>query len=236
MEPDEFLRGLDEPPEVLRSMDAFLADRRDFDPSTWDADQEAAARATVVEQHSKRLTPVTRPHVMAGSVGAMFGYDPLAILPSVEAPIVALAAADDDEGTSRASLVDAQRALAAAGRPPIRVVRLPDAGHNLMRYRPREVVGGHPRAREYHRPMSDAHRPDDACRRTSARSSTRSRRRSARSPSRAEAQIEGDGAAHPDASGRSRRRSARSSSRSARTPTARASSARRNASIGCTRS
>ena len=44
MEPDEFLRGLDEPPEVLRSMAAFLADRRDFDPATWDADEEAGAR------------------------------------------------------------------------------------------------------------------------------------------------------------------------------------------------
>jgi pimeloyl-ACP methyl ester carboxylesterase len=139
MDPDEFLRGLEEPPEVLRSMDAFLADRRDFDPSTWDVDQEAAARATVVEQHSKRLTPVTRPHVVAGSVGAIFTYDPLRVLPSVEAPILALAAADDDEGTSRASLIDAQRALAGAGRSPVRVVRFPDAGHNLMRYRPRQV-------------------------------------------------------------------------------------------------
>ena len=37
---DEFLRGLDEPPEVMRSMDAWLADRRGFDPATWDADQE----------------------------------------------------------------------------------------------------------------------------------------------------------------------------------------------------
>ena len=40
MEADEFLRGIDEPPEVLRSMSAFLADRRRFDPASWDADQE----------------------------------------------------------------------------------------------------------------------------------------------------------------------------------------------------
>jgi pimeloyl-ACP methyl ester carboxylesterase len=83
LEPEEFLRGLDEPPEVLRSMDAFLADRRDFDPATWDADQEAAARATIVEQHSKRLTPVTRPHALAARVGAMFANEPLMVLPSV---------------------------------------------------------------------------------------------------------------------------------------------------------
>ena len=63
---DEFLRGLDEPPEVLRSMDAFLADRAAFDPATWDADQERAARATVVETHAGRVVPVTRPHVPRG--------------------------------------------------------------------------------------------------------------------------------------------------------------------------
>lgn len=139
VEPEEFLRALDEPPEVLRTIEAFLADRRDFDPSTWDADQEQAARATVVEAHSKRLTPATRPHAVTGSVEAMFGYDPLVVLASVEAPIVALQAADDEDGTHGLALADAQRALAAAGRPPIRVLRFPDVGHNLMRYRPREV-------------------------------------------------------------------------------------------------
>ena len=51
---DEFLRGLDEPPEVMRSLDAFLADRAAFDPATWDADQDRAARATVVETHAGR--------------------------------------------------------------------------------------------------------------------------------------------------------------------------------------
>ena len=34
MDVDEFLRGLDEPPEVMRSMTAFLADRAAFDPAT----------------------------------------------------------------------------------------------------------------------------------------------------------------------------------------------------------
>jgi len=139
LDPDEFLRGLGEPPEVLRSMDAFLADRRDFDAATWETDQEQAARATVVEQHSGRLTPATRPHAVTGSVEAMFAYDPLVVLPSVEAPILALAAADDENGTAAAALRDAQGALASAGRPPIRVIRFPDSGHNLMRYRPREV-------------------------------------------------------------------------------------------------
>src|SRR4029077_12370909 len=31
MDADEFLRGLDEPPEVMRSLRAFLADRKAFD-------------------------------------------------------------------------------------------------------------------------------------------------------------------------------------------------------------
>src|SRR3954454_4565607 len=37
---EEFLRGLDEPPAVMASMAAWLADRRGFDPATWDTDQE----------------------------------------------------------------------------------------------------------------------------------------------------------------------------------------------------
>ena len=63
---DEFLRGLDEPPEVLRSMTAFLADRAAFDPGTWDADQQRAARATVVETHAGKVVPSTRPHAVGG--------------------------------------------------------------------------------------------------------------------------------------------------------------------------
>ena len=55
---DEFLRGLDEPPEVMRSMGAFLADRQAFDPTTWDADQQRAAAATVVETHAGKVVPV----------------------------------------------------------------------------------------------------------------------------------------------------------------------------------
>ena len=77
MDVDEFLRGLDEPPEVMRSMAAFLADRAAFDPATWDADQERAARASVVETHAGKVVPSTRPHAVEASVRAMFEYDPL---------------------------------------------------------------------------------------------------------------------------------------------------------------
>jgi pimeloyl-ACP methyl ester carboxylesterase len=136
---EEFLRGLDEPPEVMRSMTAFLEDRAAFDPTTWDDDQQRAARATVVETHAGRVVPATRPHAVDACVRAMFGYDPLATLSAITAPIVALLAADD-EGRSRARALDmASAARLAAGRTAIRSVVFPDAGHNLMRYRPRDV-------------------------------------------------------------------------------------------------
>ncbi len=90
---DEFLRGLDEPPEVMRSMDAFLADRVAFDPATWDPDQERAARATVVETHAGKVVPATRPHALEASVRAMFGYRPAVVLATVPAPVVAMVGA-----------------------------------------------------------------------------------------------------------------------------------------------
>ena len=139
LDPDEFLRGLDEPPEVLRSMANFLADRRDFDPATWDADQERSARATVIEMPSKRVVPATRPHAVAGVVNAMFDYDPSLILPSVSAPIAALVAGERGDDEHSQALAEVQANRAAAGRPLIRVAGLAGAGHSLRRYRPREV-------------------------------------------------------------------------------------------------
>ena len=104
---DEFLRGIDEPPEVMRSMAAFLADRQAFDPATWDTDQEQAARATVVETHAGRVVPATRPHAAEASVRAMFAYDPLTTLAAVAAPVTALLSADDEAGTRATALADA---------------------------------------------------------------------------------------------------------------------------------
>ena len=140
VDPDEFLRGLDEPPEVMRSLGAFLADRRGFDPASWDADQKRAAEATVVETHAGRVVPSTRPHALEACVRAMFTYDPSATLAAIEAPVLALMAADDETG-SRARALDAvSTARVAAGQRPIEVVRFGLDGHNLMRYRPREVA------------------------------------------------------------------------------------------------
>jgi len=122
---DEFLRGLDEPPEVLASLDAFLADRRGYDPATWDDDQDRAARATVVETVAGRVVPATRPHALEASVRAMFDYRPADVLARVTAPIVALAATSPPPDL---------------GRVRIDVIRLSAVGHNLMRYRPDEVT------------------------------------------------------------------------------------------------
>jgi pimeloyl-ACP methyl ester carboxylesterase len=140
LEPWEFLRGLDEPPEVFRSMPAYLADRAGFDPGTWDADQERAARAAVVELPAGHVEPAVHPHVRDACVEAMFGYDPVATLAAVARPIVALAAADDEEGTHGRTLSATASALAHPGRPPLRVARFPTDGHNLLRYRPAEVA------------------------------------------------------------------------------------------------
>ncbi len=137
---DEFLRGIDEPPEVMASLEAFLADREGFDPATWDADQDRAARATVVETHAGHVVPATRPHALEASVRAMFAYEPRSVLASVAAPVVALVAGDDEDRGRRLALEEASRGRVAAGRPPIEVASFPSTGHNLMRYRPAEVA------------------------------------------------------------------------------------------------
>jgi pimeloyl-ACP methyl ester carboxylesterase len=129
---EEFLRTLDEPPEVMRSMTAYLADRRSWDPATWDADQEAAARAAVVETPAGRLVPATRPHALEACVRTMFEYRPSDVLPNVEAPIVAVRrrTPGDDDTTGIAGDVPAG----------IGVIDLSAPGHNLLRYRPDEVT------------------------------------------------------------------------------------------------
>jgi pimeloyl-ACP methyl ester carboxylesterase len=137
---DEFLRGLDEPPEVLRSLDAWLADRRNFDPASWDADQERAARDAVVETGAGHLLRAVRPHVVEAVVRAMFAYEPGETLALVAAPVTALVALASGEPAPRlAELRRAAAARVAAGRGPIQVAGFPSDAHNLIRYRPAEV-------------------------------------------------------------------------------------------------
>ena len=134
---DEFLRGLDEPPEIMASMGAYLADRRGWDPVSWDADQERAARAAVVETAAGRLVPATRPHGLDAAVRTMFAYDPIPALALVTAPVVAirrLTAGDETAASPGRDALDL--------RPPggLTIVDVAAPGHNLLRYRPDEVT------------------------------------------------------------------------------------------------
>jgi pimeloyl-ACP methyl ester carboxylesterase len=124
----------------MSSLASFLADRAAYDPPSWDADQERAARASVVELPAGHVQPAIHPHVREACVLAMFDYDPVATLTSVSAPVVVLAAADDEEGTHAKTLAATAASLAASGRPALRLTRFPTDGHNLARYRPAEVA------------------------------------------------------------------------------------------------
>ena len=129
---DEFLRGLEEPPEIMRSMGAYLRDRRSWDPASWDADQEQAARAAVVETPAGKLVSATRPHALEASVRTMFDYRPSDALSGVTAGIVAVrrTTAGDDAATGVGDAVP----------EGVEVVELSAPGHNLLRYRPDEVT------------------------------------------------------------------------------------------------
>ncbi len=138
---DEFLRGLDEPPEVLRSMQAWLKDRRAFDPATWDADQERAATDAVVETAAGHVVRAVRPHVVDAIVRTMFAYDPAPVLAAVASRVTALIALGaGDNGPRLAELRRCGEARAANGGTPIRLAGYPGVAHNLMRYRPAEVT------------------------------------------------------------------------------------------------
>ena len=149
MDVEEFLRGLDELPEVLRSMDAWLADRRAFDPATWDGDQERAARDGVVETAAGHVLRAVRPHVIDAVARTMFTYEPGEALAAVPAPVTALVAfATGDAELRLAELRRTSSARAAAGLGPIAVAGFPADAHNLMRYRPDEVAAAILRAAE----------------------------------------------------------------------------------------
>ncbi len=143
--PDQLVEAMAEPPEVLASMATYLADRRDFDPASWDLDQERAARAQVSERHAGHVGPVTKGSVVRRCVAAMYGYDPLEALTQVRCPLTVLVAGattadDEDERERRLAIDDAQAARAAAGLAPMVVHVFEGAGHDLMRYRPLELT------------------------------------------------------------------------------------------------
>ena len=105
MSASEYVAAVGEPPEVLASMDAYLADRRGFDPARWDADQERAARAQVDQKHAGHVAMVARPMVVKAAVEGLFRYRPDEILRSIPAPLLLVAAtsgsADDEDARDR---------------------------------------------------------------------------------------------------------------------------------------
>jgi pimeloyl-ACP methyl ester carboxylesterase len=145
MLPMQLVEAMADPPDAMASLEAYLSDRRAFDLATWDADQETAARAQVVEKHAGHVGLVTKGSVIRRVVEAMYAYRPLEAVVEVPCPIVVLVAdattADDEDRRERGlALKDAQRARAAAGLAPMRIRVFEGAGHDLMRYRPAEVA------------------------------------------------------------------------------------------------
>lgn len=140
----EFERSIGEPRDVLSSMEAYLADRREFDPATWDTDQERAARAAVDEKHAGHVASVVRPFALHATVDAMFTYRPRETLAAIAVPLLVAVSesgmADDEDAAERlAALDDVTRLRAAGGLTRTTIRRFPGAGHNLMRYRPAEL-------------------------------------------------------------------------------------------------
>ena len=128
----EFLAAIAEPPEVMASMDAFLADRRDFDPGSWDADQERAFRAQVDQKHAGHVALVTRQAVIRGVVEAMFDYRPVDTLTAATMPLlvfVAGAGTADDETTRERRAGAGRRPGGAPGCRAAGGARGPPAGY-----------------------------------------------------------------------------------------------------------
>ncbi len=142
--PDQLVEAMADPPEVLASMATYLADRRDFDPGSWDADQEMAARAQVIERHAGHVGLVVKGSVIRRCVEAMYRYQPLDALAEVDAAVALLVAGaasadDEDERERRLAIEDVQHARTQAGRSPMHVRVFEGAGHDLMRYQPDAV-------------------------------------------------------------------------------------------------
>jgi pimeloyl-ACP methyl ester carboxylesterase len=142
MSASEYVAAVAEPPEVLASMDVYLADRRGFDPASWDADQERAARAQVDQKHAGHVAMVSRPMVVKATVEGLYRYRPDEVVPAIRAPVLLVAAvsgsADEEDARDRALARDDVVAARRASGYATRVVTL-TSGHNVMRYRPAEL-------------------------------------------------------------------------------------------------
>lgn len=138
----EYVAAVAEPPEVLASMESYLKDRHDFDPPSWDTDQERAARAQVDQKHAGHVAFVARTMVVKAVADALFTYRPEEVLAGIAAPLLVAVAesgsADDDVVRERRlALDDVVRARGGVG--STRIATFTGSGHNLIRYRPDEL-------------------------------------------------------------------------------------------------
>ena len=86
---DEFLRGLDEPPEVMRSMAAYLP-TGGLGPGDLGRRPGAGGAGGGRRDAGRPRRPATRPHALEACVRTMFAYRPAR--PSLAAPVAALVA------------------------------------------------------------------------------------------------------------------------------------------------
>ena len=124
---DEFLRGLDEPPEVLRSMGAYLADRRGVRPGDLGR-RPGARRPGRGRRDARRATSSRGPAARRrGDRRTMFAYDPAPVAGRGRGAGDGAGRAADRTTTARASRSCAGRRRRArrAGRAPIRVAGFP---------------------------------------------------------------------------------------------------------------
>ena len=137
---------------------AYLADRRDFDPASWDADQEQAARSTVVEVPRRQGGPggpAARPRGLGrGDVHLRPAGDPGGTWRS---PVAVLLAATEDGAGRRAALDAIDRARAAASLDPTSADRPLERGPQPapLPARPRSSRGD-PGASPGNQPAADA--------------------------------------------------------------------------------
>ena len=112
---DEFLRGLDEPPEVLAVPRRLPRRSPRLRPLDMGRRPGAGGARRVVETAAGHVVRAVRPHVVEALVHTMFGWDPAAGVAAVGAPLAALVALGAGEPDAR--LGGAPSHGATRGRP-----------------------------------------------------------------------------------------------------------------------
>ena len=126
----------------------YLADRRDFDPATWDADQERGGTGAVVEKHAGHVSAVvTGARSSRRLVEAIYAYQPLEALGRLRQPGHRPRRRRPGRPTTRSAASDSSRSRTSSDARRAAGLDAADAcacstapGHDLMRYRPDAVA------------------------------------------------------------------------------------------------